>query len=199
MKQKDYAVTVLLLEEEGEEKLLLEVRSNQLRRQPGEICLPGGGIGRKADGSLETPEEAALRECGEELLVEKNMIRMEGHLPGIPAPDGGTVYPFFGRLLSYDGTFRREEVSEILRIPVSFFMETEPERYPVDLVTVPREGFPYERIPGGRDYPFQKKEREILFYDYRGNTIWGLTAAVIDSFIRDRKRKGRKTDDPENL
>ena len=37
-----YAVLVPLVEWQGEPYLLLEVRSETLNRQPGEVCFPGG-------------------------------------------------------------------------------------------------------------------------------------------------------------
>ena len=184
--RRDFAVLIPLVKNEYGEEIVLEKRSGKLKVQPGEICLPGGGIERKEDGSFEKPLEAAVRECAEELHVSSRQIRIEEALPPRIGPDGATVYPFAGTLEGYNGTYEEEEVDRILRIPLSFFLETEPERYPVDLVTVPREGFPYERIPGGREYPFRKKETEMLFYDYEGTVIWGLTAAVIDSYVRMR-------------
>ena len=52
-----YAVLVPLVEHDGELSVLYEVRAATLRRQPGEVCFPGG---RMEPG--ETPEVSALRE-----------------------------------------------------------------------------------------------------------------------------------------
>lgn len=46
-----YAVLVPLVEREGKLHILYEVRSQDMRRQPGEVCFPGGRI----EGD-ETPE-----------------------------------------------------------------------------------------------------------------------------------------------
>lgn len=59
-----YAVLVPLVEREGKLHILYEVRSQDMRRQPGEVCFPGGRI----EGD-ETPEACAIRETEEELGI----------------------------------------------------------------------------------------------------------------------------------
>ena len=59
-----YSVLVPLVEGEGGLSLLYEVRAGSLRRQPGEVCFPGGRL----EGA-ESPEECALRETWEELGI----------------------------------------------------------------------------------------------------------------------------------
>ena len=59
-----YAVLVPVVEWNGKLHLLFEVRSDALRRQPGEVCFPGG---RMEEG--ETPTQCALRETCEEAVV----------------------------------------------------------------------------------------------------------------------------------
>ena len=185
MSGKRAAAVLLPLIETGQgREILLERRALHLEHQPGEICLPGGGILTENDRFLESPEEAAVRETMEELLVKREQISALQPLPVRMGPNGADVYPFAALLSDYEGSFSGEEVAEVLQIPVDFFQKTAPERYAVDLVTVPREGFPYDRIPGGRAYPFQKKEQWILFYGYQGMTIWGLTAAILESYIK---------------
>ena len=182
MKQRHAAVLIPLVKTENGTAIVLERRALHLKRQPGEICLPGGGIQAENGQMLESPVEAAVRETMEELLVSRGQIGMLQELPVQMGPDGGEVYPFVAVLSDYRDTFSKDEVAEVVRIPADFFIQTVPEAYAVDLVTVPREGFPYERIPGGRDYPFRKKEQWIYFYDYEGITIWGLTARILKSW-----------------
>jgi len=59
-----YAVLVPLVEREGKLRLLYEVRAQGMKRQPGEVCFPGG---RMEPG--EDPIACALRETQEELGI----------------------------------------------------------------------------------------------------------------------------------
>ena len=61
-----YAVLLPLIEVENETHILFEVRSLNLRRQPGEICLPGGKI---EQDDLD-PSQCAIRETSEELGID---------------------------------------------------------------------------------------------------------------------------------
>ena len=64
-----FAVLVPVVEKEGELFILLEVRSQRVGRQPGEVCFPGG---RFEPG--ETAAECALRETYEELGIPAECI-----------------------------------------------------------------------------------------------------------------------------
>ncbi|NEU34154.1 CoA pyrophosphatase, partial [bacterium LRH843] len=58
-----FAVLVPLVQKQDELHVLFEVRAHHLRRQPGEICFPGG----KIEPNDSTPQDAAVRETTEEL------------------------------------------------------------------------------------------------------------------------------------
>ena len=68
-----YSVLVPLVEREGGLSLLYEVRAGSLRRQPGEVCFPGGRL----EGA-ESPEECALRETWEETGLTLTDYRYRG-------------------------------------------------------------------------------------------------------------------------
>ena len=70
------------------DRLILEVRSQALRHQPGEICLPGG---RMEPG--ESPMHAALRETREELGIDPQGIQMVGSLAILLHADRRAVFP----------------------------------------------------------------------------------------------------------
>lgn len=167
----------LIRNADGSTSLLFEVRSSRLDAQPGDICFPGGGI---EEG--ETAEEAALRETTEELLVRPDQVRILGRLDGMMGPGGGAIWPVIGELKEYDGSFSKDEVGEVFRVPLNFFMNTEPERYGVTLVTVPDDDFPYDKINGGRNYGWSKKHQTMLFFEYENRVIWGFTARAVWRF-----------------
>ena len=170
---KRAAVLIPIIEVDGKNHVLFEVRSMKLAGQPGDVCFPGGII---EDG--ETALEAALREAEEEIYTPKDSFEILGpthvfHTPGI------TSFPFVAKLKSYDGRFNREEVSEVFTVPLEFFMNTEPERHMLEWVRLESETFPYERIVGGRDYRWRKQRQPELFYNYEGRTIWGFTGKIL--------------------
>lgn len=167
----------LIREADGSTSLLFEVRSGKLETQPGDICFPGGGM----DGE-ETAEEAAQRELTEELLVKPEQVQILGRLDGMMGPTGGAIWPVFGTLSDYDGRFSEDEVEEVFTVPLDFFLHTEPERYRTTLITVPDDDFPYDRINGGRNYGWGRKDQQMLFFEYRDRVIWGFTARAVWRF-----------------
>ena len=90
----DAAVLVPLVEVAGRTHVLFEVRSKELRRQPGEISFPGGKIDPGEDA-----REAAVREAHEELQVPLSSIELLGPLDYILSPTGVRLFPYVGRVL----------------------------------------------------------------------------------------------------
>ena len=86
-----YAVLVPLVERDGELYVLYEVRAAKMRRQPGEVCFPGGRI----EGA-ETPEQCALRETQEELGIPSSAIQILGRLDFIAHRANFIMYPILG-------------------------------------------------------------------------------------------------------
>lgn len=173
------AVLIPLLDRPDGISILFERRASTLRHQPGEICLPGG---RMEPG--ESAVETAIRETCEELLIEPDQIETAGEMNGIMGPAGAPIWPVIGQLSDYRGSYSVNEVAEVFTVPVKWFMEHEAAVYKADMVTVPGDDFPYDLIPGGRDYSFRKKATEFYFYQTRSGVIWGLTAHVIHSFVQ---------------
>lgn len=63
------AVAIALTEKD---EIILEVRSEKITHQPGDICFPGGGLEKD-----ETSEQAAIRELMEELKIGRAQIEMK--------------------------------------------------------------------------------------------------------------------------
>ena len=172
------AVSVPLIEKSGEYEVLFEVRAKNIE-QPGDVCFPGGGL----EGD-ETPREAAIREAAEELLINPSQLKIIGLMDVIYNPSGMLIYPFAAELKDYEGSFSKDEVDEVFTVPLSFFLENEPEVYIVKAKVIPGDDFPYELIYGGEDYDWRPRKEVIYFYRYGERVIWGLTAKIIRSFAK---------------
>lgn len=179
----DTAVLVPLLKKEGEYHILLEVRSDILKSQPGEVCFPGGAV-----EAGETKKEAAERETMEELGIYNSQIEMIAPLDVLITPANLSVYPFLALLKDYRGTYSSQEVDHTFTVPLKWLLEHEPERYQTDVVTEPGEDFPFDLIPGGEEYHWRKGKYDVLFYRYENTVIWGMTAKILHSFIKMYKR-----------
>lgn len=171
-----FAVLVPLIWKRGEYHVLFEVRAGKLRHQPGEVCVPGGAM-----EAGETARQAAVRETAEELCISRRQVEVIAPLDVLVAPAGLNVYPYLGILKNYRGSFSPEEVARVFTVPLRWFAEHEPECYRTDVITVPGEDFPYEAIPGGRDYHWRRGEYDVMFYRAGDEIIWGMTAKILHS------------------
>ena len=180
------AVLLLLLPGREGPELLFEVRSGKLGWQPGDICFPGGKV-----ENGEKPEEAAVREMMEELLVEPAQVEILGPLD-ILAVGFSQVHPYACRLRDYHGCFNSPEVDEVFQVPLAFFLETEPEIHEVHWKVELGTDFPVEKIHGGRNYPWRERIDRICFYEYGGHVIWGMTAKIMYSFVQLLRAEERK-------
>ncbi|MBN6206770.1 CoA pyrophosphatase [Ralstonia pickettii] len=178
---KQSAVLLPLLTMQDETHVLFEVRSMQMRSQPGDICFPGGRID-KADKS---PKETAIRETIEELGIHTSNMEAITPLDYIVNDSGRIIYPFVGKLLNYEQIKLNEaEVSEVFTVPLSYFLDTQPEVYKVHFQLNPEKNFPFDLIVGGQDYKWNSGHIDELFYQYNGKVIWGLTAKILTHFIQ---------------
>ena len=173
-KEKVSAVLIPLIKKDGRYHILFEVRSHNLSHQPGEICFPGGK--READ---ETSMQTAIRETCEELLMSESDIKMYGPLDYFLSPAGMRIDAYLGELTNYNGQYSQDEVFEIFTVPLEFFQNNKPERYFNKVQMIPEDNFPFDKIPGGENYPWAKGRYEVLFYEYEGHIIWGLTAKIL--------------------
>lgn len=180
-----FAVLIPLLEKDGELHVLFEIRSHEMRRQPGEICFPGG----KVDNQDETVEDAAVRETMEELGLKENDITDVYPTDYMVSPFGMMVYP-------YAGFIRRPEeikpnpaeVAEVFTVPLAFFLEGKPDVYSVNVDVRPEEDFPFDQIIGGEDYNWRTRKMDEYFYYYQDKVIWGLTAKLLSYFIENLQK-----------
>lgn len=175
-----YAVLVPLIEIQGEIHVLFEVRSLLLRRQPGEVCFPGG----RMDPEDKDPMATALRETHEELGFNKQTISQIAPLDFLVSPFGMIVYPFVGKIGTLDELkINKNEVDHVFTVPLSFFQNKKPHIHYIHVKLEPEPEFPYESIVGGKEYKWQLRKMEECFYYYKDWVIWGLTARVMRHFV----------------
>lgn len=181
-----FAVLIPLIEKEEDIHVLFEVRSHKMRRQPGEICFPGGKIDRKDN----TEKDAAIRETMEELGVKKTDIQNVYPVDFFVSPFGMLIYPYAGFLKnSEEIEINPFEVAEVFTVPLSFFLEKKPDIHQVNLEVKPEEGFPIDLIPGGETYDWRPLKMNEYFYVYHDKVIWGLTAKIITHFAELMKKE----------
>lgn len=175
-----FAILLPMIEKEGEIHILFEVRSHELRSQPGEICFPGGRI----DKQDESEKDAAIRETIEELGIERRQISDIFPLDYIVSPFGMIVYSFAG-ILDPEVEFKPNppEVDSLFTVPLAFFLEKEPKVYRVNFDIQPEESFPYDLIVGGENYNWRTRQVDEFFYIYEDKVIWGLTAKILAHFM----------------
>ncbi|MBT2639585.1 CoA pyrophosphatase [Bacillus sp. ISL-39] len=174
-----FAVLLPLVEVEDEVHILFEVRSLTMRRQPGEVCFPGGKIEKG-----ENPQKAAVRETSEELGIPEGEIIDVFPLDYMVSAFGTIIYPFVGRISNLNSIIPNEaEVGEVFTVPLSFFKKNQPDSYKINFQVEPEDGFPFDLIIGGENYNWQTRTMDEYFYRANGKVIWGLTARVLTHFI----------------
>lgn len=130
----------------------------------GQVSFPGGKI-----ETGETPEQAALRECEEEIGVDQNKINLLGKLTDVYIPPSNIlVYPFVG-YLDYEPIFYpdEKEVESVLEIPLNDIFRD-------DLVK-------QKKLEVGR-YSNNPIVLDVPYFEFCFETVWGATALMISEF-----------------
>ena len=171
-----YAVLVPLVERDGELYVLYEVRAAKMRRQPGEVCFPGGRI----EGA-ETPEQCALRETQEELGIPSSDVQILGRLDFVAHRANFIMYPILGLVDASAVEQLRPnpaEVGETFLVPISYLRQNPPQEYCYALTPTIPEDFPYEKVGIPRDYKWQRGGETVPVYPWESHPIWGLTGRI---------------------
>ena len=175
------AVLCPLAEVDGVWQLVFEVRAASLRRQPGEVCFPGG---RMEPG--EDDVTCALRETEEELAIPSRCVRVLGRGDFIASAAGFTLQPVLG-VISAEGLdllrAAPDEVAEVFTVPLSFFMDTKPEVYTYALTAAGPSDFPYGAVGIPADYRWSGGRVEVPLWRFDGRAIWGMTARIVRSLL----------------
>lgn len=130
--------------------------------------------------------ETALRETEEEIGISQKDIRLLGKSDFMLTIYRGMIQPYIAYIpyeIYKTAVPNPKEVAEIFTVPLRFFLKTEPERHDTVWKVIESPDFPYEKIEGGKNYPFSKSKTTQLFYEYNGHIIWGFTAQVLRNII----------------
>ena len=136
---KRCSVLIPVVNIDGEDNIIFEIRNNKLNSNPGEICFPGGTI---EEG--ETPKEAALRECFEEIGLGEENLEIISQLDFYVSPNNILIYPFLGVQKNQKEDIKKfisinkEEVSDILLVPFKYLLNYEPEITYSKIINIPK-------------------------------------------------------------
>ena len=175
------AVFIAIAVIEEVEYIILEKRALHIR-QGGEISFPGG----KFDESDKTTEYTAIRETIEELGIPKEKIRLEGKFGALVSPNGIIleVYAGYVDIQSIEElNYNRDEVERVLLVPIKFFQDNIPRVEKIEMENKPLFSTSELRLPERYGNSWIGRAREVYFYNFQGEIIWGLTAEIIYEFI----------------
>jgi 8-oxo-dGTP pyrophosphatase MutT (NUDIX family) len=158
---RDSAVLLVLVQRDGVDHVLFNVRRDDLPAHAGQVCFPGGA----RDGD-EDAVRCALRETREELGLPEESLHVVARLPDRVSIAGYLVAPFVARLdrpRSYAPD--ASEVADVFEVPLPALLEAD--RWRFRDLSHPRGRF-----------------RWVPYFDYDGYTVWGLTGIITRDFVR---------------
>jgi 8-oxo-dGTP pyrophosphatase MutT (NUDIX family) len=154
------AVLMPFFEQDGEIRLLLTRRTDEVETHKGQISFPGG---MREEG--ETLERTAIRETFEEIGIAGKDVEILGRFHDFLSITDVCVTPFAAMLrMPFTVTLQAHEVAEVLRIPISLFLDP-------------------ERLHVKKDFIIDGKTAGDYSWFYGKNRIWGLTALIIHDFF----------------
>ena len=165
---------------DGEWHILFEHRANGIS-QAGDAAFPGGRV-----EVGEEFEQAAVRETTEELGLSPDKIDVVGEMDYI-VMGKRIISCYVGELAIEsldDLTLNKYEVDHVFTIPLRELKTMAPDVHYVAHHQQVADDFPFNLIPGGKQYNFSRSEqREILFYNIQGEHLWGMTAKLTARFV----------------
>ena len=156
-KNKQCAVCIILnYYNSSEPVVILTRRTTTLRSHKGQIGFPGG----RAETTDSGPKETALRECEEEIGIDRSYIEVQGMLPTVTGLDQSIIYPIIG-IANFDTkkiTPCSTEVATIVLAPVSLLTRNQSKSFEFTLFGI---------------------KRKSTLFQIEENNIWGITAQMI--------------------
>ena len=181
----DAAVLIPLVQTEEGICVLFEKRAQSLRRQPGEVCFPGGRF-ECGDAGFDT---TAVRETCEELGLDPGDISLCAELDVLVTHNGPIIHPFVGVIEDISQiSLNPDEVECVFTVPLKSLLEQVPARGSTLLADHPGDDFPFHLVPQKQRGWRMNKKYYVYFYRYNEHIIWGLTARMLFAFLH-RARK----------
>lgn len=191
-KKGSAAVLVPLMLVNDEWRVVLTLRSSQLRHHSGEVAFPGG-MWEEGDNY---PVGTALRESEEEIALPAKQVDVLGGLTEMPTRRLQQVRPIVGNISSkISFVANKAEIDAIFTVPLAFFK---------DDVRIRTDIFRRDAIashsPNEAD-PAITVSQWVPAYEYQGYEIWGFTAAVIVKLMNQcfSAKIARKNSAPEKI
>lgn len=157
---KAAAVLLPLFRRGGEDYLIFNRRTDHLKHHPGEIVFPGGSSHPEDNSLLET----ALRETDEEMGIKAADVELLGELDEAESIHGYRVAAFVGSIpYPYHYQINTDEIADVIELPIDALRD--PSIFHVE--------------------QWQQRGRlhRIPFYELNGESIWGMTAMVLEQFL----------------
>lgn len=173
-KRRFFSCMLPLIDIDGKDHLVLEVRNQGVIHQRGEICFPGGEM-----YDDEAPGACAMREVCEELGLRRDAVHVINQMDTYHGLQGMKVYSFVCRLDSVAFDPDPRAVDEVLTIPVEFFLNTDPEMHHLDVIQRQKAG---DSLDEAIAATLTEGNRDVPVYRYGDRTIWGLTAMLLFDF-----------------
>ena len=177
-----FAVLLPVIQKQGQIYILFEVRAANLKRQPGEICFPGGRVEQR---EMPRPHTAAVRETAEELRIPQEQIVLIGPLDYVINPNGTLIYPYLGVIEDcQDITPNPAEVEEVFLAPLEYFLHNPPSKSTMEVITRYTPDFPFHKVPESYQREGSRQGSvTVFFYEYGGRFIWGVTARILYNLV----------------
>ncbi|WP_174801613.1 NUDIX domain-containing protein [Martelella limonii] len=150
------AVLVPVVDYGNEARVIFTRRTTKLRKHSGQISFPGGSI----DPEDRSPEDAALRECEEEIGLDRKFVQPVARLPDYLAGSGFRITPVLSVVQpGFSLTLNPDEVDTAFEVPLGFIMD------------------PANHAQGTTMFAGHMRQYyEIKFGEHR---IWGITAGIV--------------------
>jgi len=149
-------VLLALTDDPIDPQIVLTQRASSLSTHGGEVAFPGG----KKDDCDVSLRDTALREAHEEIGLHPSDVRIVSQLGQVVSKHGLLVTPFVGVVdKTVDLSPSPDELHSLFRVPLRFFLS--------------------EPCTHADCLSYKGKNIYVPSYEYKGYTIWGLTAYIL--------------------